>query len=156
LLGRLSTRSLEEILRQASLARDEAEWQAEFQRDYHGKTVVFDDVVGRDDASRPFLTAHQVFAGDEKARLALEDLTLLHDLPLEPSQRLLFGARLLRCGREKGGTWVVRFEPDSAVLLTDAGAAAACCPALIGDDVKEVLQRQQRWLENMANLRPAP
>jgi hypothetical protein len=153
LLARLSTHPLEDVLRQASLVRDPEEWQARF-RDHRGKTVVFDDVVGRDGDGRPALSFHEVRINDEVARLALEDLTLLEQLPLDPPRRLLFGARLARVGREAGGGWVVRFAPDSAVLLTDPGAAAACCP--LDADLREVLGRQKRWLDELAGLKPAP
>jgi hypothetical protein len=80
------------------------------------------------------------------ARVALEDLTLWRRVPLAPPRRLLFGARLRRLGREAGGVWVVRFQPDSGVLLTDPGAAAACCPAPLDPDLLEVLQRQQEYV----------
>jgi hypothetical protein len=151
LLARLSPRSLEEILRQAALVRDPDEWEAQFS-DYRGRTVLFDDVVARDTKGRPALAFYAVRVNDETARVALEDLTLLEYLPLDPPQRMLLGARLSRCGREEGGAWVVRLEPDSAVLLTDPGAAAAACPAPAETDLAEVLRRQERWL---LELRPA-
>jgi hypothetical protein len=154
LLARLSSHSLEDILRQAALVRDAEEWQARF-GDHKGKAVLFDDVVGRDVHGRPVLGFLEVRVNDEVARVALEDLTLFGHLPLEPPRRLLFGARLASCGREPGGGWVVRFEPESAVLLTDRGAAVACCPALLDAELDEVLDRQKRWLEEIAGVRPA-
>jgi hypothetical protein len=156
LLARLSTRSLEEILRQAALVGDPDEWAAQFS-DYRGKTVLFDDkvVLGTDD--RPALESYVVRVNNETARVALEDLTLLQHLPLGERPRLLFGARLARCGREQGGAWVVRLEPDSAVLLTDPGAAAAAfVPASPDPELGEVLRRQEEWLRDVPGLRPAP
>jgi hypothetical protein len=154
LLARLCPRSLEEILHQASLVRDPEEWQAQF-NDYRGKTILFDDLVGRDALGRPVLQFYVVHVHDETARVALEDLELLQHLALDPPVRMLFGARLARCGREKDGAWVVRFEPDSAVLLTDAGAAEACCPAPLDAGLHEVLRRQEGWLGDLPKQRPA-
>jgi hypothetical protein len=146
LLARLLDRSLEEILQQALHHRDDDEWRAKFM-DYQGRTVVFDDVLRRDAEGRPVLTSYVVQAGEVKARIALEDLSLLRQLPLEPPQRALFGAALASCRREEGGVWVVRFEPDSAVLLTDEDAAAACCPPPLDADLRAVLARQAEWLK---------
>jgi hypothetical protein len=154
LLARLCHRSLEEILRQAAVVRDPEEWDAQFS-DYRGRTVLFDDVVVRDTTGRPALAFYVVQVNDETARVALEDLTLLRDLPLDPPARLLLGARLARCGREQGGAWVVRFEPDSCVLLTDPGATSACCPDPLSGQLSRVLRRQERWLRDVAGLRPA-
>ena len=64
---------------------------------------------------------------------------------MDGPRRCLFGARLADCKREEGGRWVFRFEPESAVLLTDEGATAACCPGPI-DDLREILRRQDEWL----------
>ncbi len=88
-----------------------------------------------------------VRGGDVEARVALEDVPLLKQLPLDPPRRWLFGARLASCQREEGGVWVLRFEPQSAVLLTDEGAAAVCCPGPMDAELRAVLRRQQEWLE---------
>jgi hypothetical protein len=144
LSGLLST-SLQEVLQHGLRVRDEEEWQEQFD-DYRGRAVLFDDVVRRDAAGRPTLAVYTVAAGGVPARVALEDLTLLHRLPLDPPRRMLFGGRLDRVVREEGGAWIVHFQPDSGVLVTDPGAAAACWPAPLGDDVLEVLKRQEEWL----------
>jgi hypothetical protein len=146
LLADLLNLTLAEVLQQGLRVHDDVEWQAQF-ADHRGRAVVFDDVVRRDAAGRPVFATVQVTAGGVQARSALEDLRLLQRLPLDTPQRLLFGARLERCGREEGGAWVIRFQPESGVLLTDPGAAAACCPAPLGDDVLEVLKRQEEWLK---------
>jgi hypothetical protein len=153
LLKRLSQRTLEEILTQAALVRDPEEWKAQF-KDYRGRTVIFDDVVRREEV-RPVLATYVVQVRDEKALLALEDLTLFANLPLDPPRRLLFGARLAQCGREAGGQWVVRFEKDSAVLLTDPDAAGAILPGKLDADLQEVLARQKKWLNDLPAQKPA-
>ncbi len=145
LLAGLLSLSPAEVLQQGLRVRDEEEWQAQF-ADHRGRAVIFDDVVRRDAAGRPVLATCTVAAGGVQARLALEDVGLLKRLPLDTPVRLLFGARLERCAREEGGVWVIHFQPDSGVLLTDPGAAAACCPAPLGDDLLEVLKRQEEWL----------
>jgi hypothetical protein len=145
LLARLLDQPLEEIVHQAKQHRSDEEWRAKFEH-YRGRTVVFDDVLRRDLEDRPTLGSYVVSAGDTEARVALEDLALLRQLPLEPPRRWLFGARLADCRRETGGMWVLRFEPDSAVLFSDDIAAAVCCPAPLEEDLLAVIKRQDEWL----------
>ncbi|HEY7424467.1 MAG TPA: hypothetical protein VH682_09585, partial [Gemmataceae bacterium] len=145
LLAHLLDNPLEDILQQAMQHRDVEEWHAKFE-DYRGRTVIFDDVLRQDAPGRPALSFYVVRAAEVEARVALEDLTLLRQLPLDPPRRWLFGARLASCRREEGGVWVFRFEPESAVLLTDEAAAAACCPGPLDDELREVLRRQDEWL----------
>lgn len=145
LLAHLLDRPLEEIVHQATQHRSDEEWNQKFQ-DYRGRTVVFDDVLRLDATDRPVLATYVVRAGDIEARVALEDLTLLRQLPLDPPRRWLFGARLASCRREQGGIWVLRFEPASGVLLSDEIAAAVCCPRPLDKDLIEVLKRQNLWL----------
>jgi hypothetical protein len=149
LLSHLHGRSLQEVLHEAMPLHNADEWKARFQAQHQGKAVVFDDVVGRDSSGRPALAVYRIRSGDERARLALEDLRLFWRLPLEPPQRMLFGGRLANLVREDGGGWAFRFEPDSMVLLTDPGAVAAC----VGPpdaDLLAVLRRQNQWLTEMA------
>ena len=142
-------------MQEAALVRNPDEWQARFENDYRGRAVIFDDVVRRDANGRPALSNYTVVVNKETARLALEDLKLLQALPLPPPARMLFGARPAGCAREGGGGWVVRFEPDSGVLLTDQGAAASCCPAPLGRELEELLRRQEGWLHDLAGQRAA-
>jgi hypothetical protein len=156
LLTRLSRASLAEMVREGQLARGKKDWEAAFKKSHAGKAVILDDMVGLDKAGGPPALRHyEVEAGDETALVALEDLALLRELPLQPPQRLVFGARLASCAREAEGKWVVRFEPDSAVLLTSPDAAAAALLPL-DDDLREALRRQERWLGQVRGLRPAP
>lgn len=145
LLAHLLDDPLEEILQQAVQHRNEEEWREKF-ADYRGRSVLFDDVLRRDAKDRPDLASYRVRAGNVEARLALEELPLLRELPLDPPRRWLFGARLADCRREEGGQWVIHFEPDSAVLLTDEGAAASCCPGPLDDGLRAMLLRQDEWL----------
>jgi hypothetical protein len=145
LIAHLLDNPLEEILQQGMQHRNNEEWQAKFE-DYRGRTVLFDDVLRRDTTGRPILGFYTVRVGDVEARVALEDLELVRQLPLDPPRRCLFGARLASCRREEGGVWVIRFEPDSGVLLTDEDAAAACCPGPVDDKLRDVLRRQEEWL----------
>jgi hypothetical protein len=145
LLAQLLNDPLEDILLLALQIRNEDEWRAKFE-DYRGRSVIFEDVLRSDAAGRPMLGIYVLRAGDVEARVALEDLTLLRDVPLDPPQRWFFGARLASCRREEGGVWIVRFEPESGVLLTDEAAASACWPGPIDDELRDVLTRQEEWL----------
>ena len=42
--------------------------------------------------------------------------------------------------------WVIRFEPNSAVLLTDEGATAACYPGPMDAELQALLRRQEESL----------
>lgn len=149
ILSQLHGRALQEVLHEAIPLRNGDEWKARFHVQHQGRAVVFDDFVGRDSSGRPVLTAYRVRAGADSARVALDDLRLLRQLPLDPPQRLLFGGRLAGLEREDGGGWVFRFDPESMVLLTDVGAVTAC----IGSpdaDLLAVLRRQSHWLTDIA------
>jgi hypothetical protein len=145
LLANLLDASLEEVLRQATQHRDDAEWEAKF-TDHRGRWVIFDDVLRRDATGGPTLASYTVWAGEIQAKAALGDLTLLRQLPLDLGRRWLFGVRLASCRREEGGVWVIRFDPDSTVLLTDEEAALACYLSGVDDELRAVLQRQSEWL----------
>jgi hypothetical protein len=144
-LAHLLNDSLEEILQKAMQQHNDDEWREKFE-DYRGRSVLFDDELRRDAAGNPTLAFYVVRVGKVEARVALEDLPLLRQLAMDGPRRRLFGARLADCKREEGGRWVFRFDPDSAVLLTDEGAAASSCPGPMDDDLREVLQRQDEWL----------
>src|SRR5262249_36581119 len=121
--------------------------------DYRGRGVIFDDMVRRDDEGRAVLVNHVVQLNDERVRLALEDLAALQDLPLDDEPRLIFGARLRSCTREQGGEWVVRFEPNSGVLFTEAEAVEACFP-VPADELRKVTRRQQKWVDERPMVTP--
>ncbi len=144
LLADLLRESLGEVLQVAAGLRED-EWQAQFEQRYLNQAVLFDDTIGRDAAGGFRLAVYEVRAPGEPARVDLDNLNLLKALPWEGRPRLLFGARLAAVTREPPGRWVVRFEPDSGVLLTDEGAAGACCPQPLDAELKDVLKRQAEW-----------
>lgn len=146
LMAHLSHLTLEEIVARGKLVRNPDEWADVF-ADFRGRGVIFDDHARRDGDGRPALVNHTVEVGDERVRLALEDVAVLNDLPLGDEPRLIFGAKLQSVAREEGGGWVVRFEPDSGVLFTEAEAVEACFPVAPGGELREVMQRQRRWLD---------
>jgi hypothetical protein len=154
LFARLLHVPLEEVLRQAQLERDADEWTLRFD-DFRGRSVIFDDTVRRDERDRPVLAGYVVESGDQSARVALEDLEILRELPLADETRLIVGGRVSACVREPGGGWVIRFEPDSGVLLTDQGAVTAGFAVPLDEGVKAVLARQQQWLDERAVILPA-
>jgi hypothetical protein len=154
LLARLSVVPVEEVFRHALVAsRDPEEWHEEL-ADFRGRGYVFDGVVRRDDRGRPVLVDYVVRVTGLTARLALEDLEVLGDLPLDDGPRLLFGGRLAGCDHEEGG-WVVRFEPASGVLFTDAEALEAASTRPLRPGLGAATARQKAWLHDRAAA-PAP
>ena len=143
-LARLSLVPLEEIVRHARFVRDPDEW-AEQWKQHRGRTLVFDDALRRGLDGTPFLANHRVVVDGEEARLALEEVAALRDLPLDDGPRVVFAVRLASCRREQGGAWVVRFAPDHGVLFTDRSALEAASSVPLGDGLNEVLRRQRRW-----------
>jgi hypothetical protein len=147
LLVDVLSQSLEEILFQAAAEGDDQEWQSLFADRYKGKAVVFFAEVRRDGQAN-YQLDYDVFVREKRATVELGNVRLLRALRLDRPQRLLFGVRLASVGLEAGGTWVIRFEPDSGVLLTDLGAVAACYSRPL-DGLDEVLQRQAAWIAEM-------
>jgi hypothetical protein len=147
LLADLLTEPLSEILQNAAKEQED-EWPGQFRRRYQTHAVVFDADVTRDGAGQFRLDFH-VRAGPQPARIDVSDLKLLEALPRERAPRLLFGARLASIAREPPGIWVVRFDPESGVLLTDPGAVAACYPGPVDEDLAGLIQRQQEWLSDL-------
>src|SRR5262249_1070034 len=141
LLADLHLESLEELLRHAAGMPD-AEWQARFHRNYEGRAVVFDALARRDAADR-YHVEYWLSARGEPGRVECGELHLLQALPLRDPHRLIFGARLASIRREKNAAWVVRFKPDSGVLLTDRGAVSASFLRAIDAELEEAL----RWQE---------
>ena len=123
--------------------------EEQFADRYRNRAVLFDDVVRRDAAGTHHLSVYEVRGPGEPARIDLGGLKVLESLPLERPQRMLFGARLAAVTREPPGQWVISFEPDSGVLLTDEAAAATCCPQPFDDDLRAVLKRQAEWTASL-------
>jgi hypothetical protein len=147
LMARLLNESLEEIIEQGLRVDNDGEWQEKFAADYRGRTVVFDDVLQRDAMGRLALRSYYVVqARGVNARVALEDIQLLSRLPLEQPRRWLFGARLASCQREQGGVWVIRFDPESGVLVTDADEVLARQGFFLDEELIAVCKRQKQWI----------
>jgi hypothetical protein len=149
LLADLLSESLDEILERAARLPED-EWKAQFEKRYLGSgmanAVVFDAEVRQVGAGR-YRLDWELTAGDEPARLEIDNLQLLSDLPLHEPRRLLFGARLGSVQREQNGIWVVRFDPSSGVLLTDPSVVSARYPDPIDGELTHVLDRQRKWVE---------
>lgn len=138
LLARLLNAPLQDIVKEAALAQED-EWRTRFAELYQGRGVLFDDVLRADAGGRLGLGTYEVRLGEEKVRLAVEELHVLRHLPLDPPPRVLFGARLAKVAHEAGG-WVIRFDPDSGVLFTDPDAAG-CVP--LDAELLKVLEWQK-------------
>jgi hypothetical protein len=112
---------------------------------YRGKPAIFDLEVRRDPTGRYRVEGKRP-AGEVTLRLELQNLAVLHPLPLADPQRLIFGARVTEIRREGAGTYAVLFEPDSGVLLTDPEVAAKCFLQPLDEPMREVIRRQADWL----------
>jgi hypothetical protein len=144
LLADLLSEPLEDVARQMDGLENEA--GILFARRFKRKAVVFYSEVRRDAAGRYHMD-YRIGDGRNKAKLDLAALTLLRNLPLQEPQLLLFGARLSDMHRQLDGTWLISLEPLSGVLLTDAGAAAACCFGVMEEKkLNEVLRTQSEWV----------
>jgi hypothetical protein len=142
LLADLCAEPLEEILQHAA-GVGEREWQADFPRRYRGKSIIFDTVILRKANGK--LQALYVFPRSDKIHLEIGDLELFRHLPLDQPRRVLFGGRLATINLEPPGpAWVVHFQAESGVLLTDARAAGLCCPALNEPDALRILAEQAK------------
>lgn len=151
LLARLLSQSLQELLEQAKATVSDDEWNLRFSREYKDKAIVFDAFAWLNEKRQPELTLKTIQAGEVEARVALEEIHLLSALSLgvQP-RRLVFGARLASFAKEPGGRWVIGFQLESGVLLTDQDAFRACVPTLVDQDpaILTVLQRQKEWLDS--------
>jgi hypothetical protein len=147
--------ALAEVLKTANGFDKDDDWQAQFKLHFRGRSVVFDDVLRRDARGRPVLRERaEVRWNKVRGRVDVDDLRLLARLPPEPAQRWIFGARLASVTRETD-EWVIRFEPDSGVLLTDADAVKAWNPALKQDpELGEVLERQGKLAQKLVVPEP--
>ena len=143
----LLNESLEDILLQAAAEPDDREWQAVFADRYKGKSVIFFAGTRRD-ASERWGLDYDLFVRDKPARIDWGNLQLLRDLHLNQPQRLLLGVRLASVEPEVGGTWVVRLEPDSGVLITNADAITKVLSRSL-EGLDEVLKRQAGWVAEM-------
>jgi len=132
-----------EVLLEHALHTSEEEWLAEFTARYRGRAVLFDAHVWRDASG--VRTDYEAVVGEKVAQLVLDELDFVKQIERGDAVRVIFAARLAGIKREPPGPrWVVRFQPGSDVLLTDATAAALCCPPLAEADSLEVLRRQRK------------
>src|SRR5262245_19476290 len=148
LLADLAFEPWQDTLRHAAGVPAE-EWQAEFGRRFQNKALVFDAEFQR--LANGSLVTHPPMAqGEPPARLIFEDVKLLGQLDLNEKRRLIIGLRLSGIRLEPPGPqWVIRFQPDDAVLLTDAGAAASLSPAYGSAEGQKQLELQARWLAEL-------
>ena len=144
ILADLLGEPLEDLLRHAA-ALAPLEWQEQFSHRYRGKAIAL-DVTASQPATGRIDHNYRLWVQGEPARLNLDDLKLLHTLPLVPPQRIFVACRLAALRREPGQPWVVYVQPDSGVLLTEPGAAHVCGLDPHAPDVRQVLERQTHWL----------
>jgi hypothetical protein len=140
----LSLLSLEELVQLAQFQPDAEEWQVIW-RQHHGKAIVLDTLLRHDPQGRPYLAEQRFFLEQVPIHLALEELTLLEQLPRHVTQRVVFGFRLGSIERLADG-WRVRPVPDSGVFFTDRPTLEALSPVQWDAELAEVLTRQAQWV----------
>jgi len=154
LLTDLAPVSLLAMLDQAEKAASLAAWQARFRADYQGRAVLFDDVFRQDrDRKVHGRRLDDLRTGQSFGRVALDDLALVGQLPLQVPQRWIVGARLKSIEREGSPAWVVRLEPDSGVLMAERVPLEAEVPSLRDDPEWPLLRTRQQGL---LDALPAP
>jgi hypothetical protein len=147
LLADILSEPLEDIIRHGAGFVREQEWQEDFRYRFQGKALVLDAEFRRP-VGGAWEVSYPLFHGQERARIIVEDLKILQAVPSPEAQRLVVGMRLASVKLENPGpAWVVRFEPDSGVFLTDPAAAARVCRALIDPEALSILERQHHWVE---------
>jgi hypothetical protein len=141
---------LEELLQEANDLGPE-EWRLVFTDRYRGKAVLFDAEVYRTAAGN-YEVYYVLRAAGQPVRIAVGDLDMIKELGknmcLDQPTRLIMGGRLADIGPEPGDNWVIHFQPESGVLLTDRAILLVACPGyrkgLPG--LKRTLNRQAEWL----------
>lgn len=141
---------LPEILRRVPGTPDDV-WQQTFDHRYANMALVFDMRIYRDATGRYRHDFEQLTHDDEEIRIAWEELELLAGLPLDESERVIFGARVRTASRSPVG-WVVHPHPDSGVLFTDAEVFAGTSLPVVDDEMREVFKRQTRWLDEHKDM----
>jgi hypothetical protein len=145
LLTDLLTEPLEEMVRNLE-GLEYRESQAVFRRRYFGKSVVFYTRLRRDPSGMLHID-YRLQGLRHPVRLDLQSLSLFKGIPLEEPVDVLFGVRLASAERNSLGEWVITFQQEGGVFITDEEPAFACCfqppdPAAL----RLVLRRQANWL----------
>lgn len=110
--------------------------------DARDTAVFFDLVLLRDGAGQYH---YERRLGPELPTLELHELKLLNRLPLQNArERVVFGAKLAGLRRDAQDRFVVSFDPDSGVLVTEEDVASVVVPPL-EENLRAVLQRQADW-----------
>ncbi len=147
LLADLLAEPLEDLVRHAAGTRSQDEWQADFRHRYQGKAVVL-DAEFRKPFGAPWQVNYPLIVAGQRVKVVVDEVKILQRLPPNEPVRLVVGLRLASLKLEPPGpTWVLRFDPDGGVFLTDPDAAARVCPALAEEDTKVILKRQEGWAE---------
>lgn len=143
ILADLCAEPLEDILRHAASMK-ESEWEREWASRYQGKSVLIEAEFRPVDRGT-WECDYPIYIEQERVRLAVDELAIIQKLP-GPS-KLIVGVRLAQVRREPPGpSWVVRFEPNSGVLLTQADAAVKICPEWADPAATQIFQRQAEWV----------
>ena len=148
----LRKESLEEILNEARRQIRDDEWRALFRENYQGGAVLFDDQLVENDQGQIELQWYSAQIGKVKARIEIP-LKVLTKVDLGQPRRVIFGARLHSIQRGEGGVWIIRFDPDSGVLITEPELLRFVSGQPLDDETLRQVSEQRRWL-NLSKEQP--
>jgi hypothetical protein len=149
--------NLRDLIELRKGTKNDHDWDFLFKGRYQGKAVFFDVTVS-EPGGQPYQVdrfhPHPGLEGmsPELVRLHLQDLKLLQNIRPSTPVRLLFGARLADLRNEGVGEQslrVIHLQPDSGVLLTDAGAVASLLQQPLDNDLQALLKQQADWAADL-------
>lgn len=128
-----------------TLPLNDDEWRA-VAASYRGKSTVLDLIIRRD-ASRQYQVNFPRPMAVARLRLELHNQKLLDSLPLDAPQRVIFSVRIADIRREDQNGFSARFDPDSAVLLTDVSANTLT--DIPEPTFRALMEQQQNWAADL-------
>ena len=120
---------LETILSERAGAVDPDQWNARFDREYRGRSVLIEALVIATASPGENALNYEILArgttDPRRGRIDFEGFGLYERNPPEPGSHVIFGARLRAVEPGDGGSWRFLLEPDSGVPMTHQEAIRA-------------------------------
>lgn len=151
--------SLEELARQAYSTPSPGEWQAVFEREYRGRTVIFHTRLETvpDSAGAGLRVGYQVREpGGRRLELEFGRCRIFAGKGWRRGMKVLFSAALDRMTCDSGapGRWRLHFAPGRCVLILD-GRLLAAAGFEPDEGVRETIDEQRRLARRAGGV-PVP